>query len=267
MSHQAGLVALDQVVDMTDYAAVVKALEKQQPLWPPGAAHGYHARTFGFLIDELVRRIDCRSIGEYWREVFAEPLGLDIWIGLPAGENDRVAAIYPAKTSGAPPDEFYRDLATPGTLQRRTFTSPHGLHAVSAMNSPENRARAIVSFGGIGSATSLAKFYAVLANGGALDGRRFFSSETLLQMTSTLTTGLDRVFEIPTAFSAGFMKDPPDADRRIFGPPAGVRSPGRGREPRVCRPGEQPRLRVCDEPDGAANSAERKIPPAGRCDL
>jgi CubicO group peptidase (beta-lactamase class C family) len=218
MSHQAGLVALDQAVDVTDYAAVVKALEKQKPLWPPGASHGYHARTFGFLIDELVRRIDSRSIGEYWREVFAEPLGLDIWIGLPAEENDRVAAIYPAKTSGAPPDEFYRALATPGTLQRRTFTSPHGLHAVSAMNSPENRARAIVSFGGVGSAKSLAKFYAVLANGGALDGQRFFSSETLLQMTSTLTTGLDRVFEIPTAFSAGFMKDPPDAGRRIFSP-------------------------------------------------
>ena len=87
------------------------------------------------------------------------------------------------------------------------------------MNSPENRARAIVSFGGIGSAKSLAKFYAVLANGGAVDGQRFFSSETLLQMTSTLTTGLDRVFEIPTAFSAGFMKDPPDADRRILAPP------------------------------------------------
>ncbi len=103
MSHQAGLVALDQAVEVTDYAAVVKALEKQKPLWPPGTAHGYHARTFGFLIDELVRRIDFRSIGEYWRDVFAEPLGLDIWIGLPAEENNRLATIYPAKASGAPP--------------------------------------------------------------------------------------------------------------------------------------------------------------------
>ena len=218
LSHQAGLVALDQAVEVTDYAAVVKALEKQKPLWPPGAAHGYHARTFGFLIDELVRRIDSRSIGEYWREVFAEPLGLDIWIGLPAEENNRVATIYPAKASGAPPDEFYRALATPGTLQRRTFTSPHGLHAVSAMNSPENRARAIVSFGGIGSATSLAKFYAVLANGGELGNRRFFRPETIAQMTTTLTSGIDRIFEIPTAFSAGFMKDPPETNRRVFGP-------------------------------------------------
>ena len=79
--------ALDEPVDVVDYAAVIRALEKQKPLWPPGTAHGYHARTFGFLLDELARRIASRSIAEYWREVFAEPLGLDIWIGLPAQEN------------------------------------------------------------------------------------------------------------------------------------------------------------------------------------
>ena len=143
LSHQAGLAAFDESVDVMDHAAVVRALEKQKPLWPPGTAHGYHARTFGFLLDELVRRIASRMIGEYWREVFAEPLGLDIWIGLPAEENARVATIYPAKTGPAPPpDAFYRALTTPGTLQRRTFTSPRGLHAVSAMNtSGESGAR------------------------------------------------------------------------------------------------------------------------------
>jgi CubicO group peptidase (beta-lactamase class C family) len=219
LSHQAGLVALDDPADVVDYAAVIRALEKQVPLWPPGTAHGYHARTFGFLLDELVRRIASRSIAEYWREVFAGPLGLDIWIGLPGAENSRVATIYAARASSAsPPDGFYRALATPGTIQRQAFTSPKGLNAVSAMNSPENRARSFVSFGGIGSATSLAKFYAMLSNGGDLGGQRFFSRQTIRQMTTTLTAGIDRVFEIPTAFSAGFMKDPPGAGRRIFGP-------------------------------------------------
>ncbi len=56
LSHQAGLCALDQRVDVLDYDAVIRALEAQEPLWPPGTAHGYHARTFGFLLDELVRR-------------------------------------------------------------------------------------------------------------------------------------------------------------------------------------------------------------------
>ncbi len=230
LSHQAGLAALDDPVDVLDYAAVVRALEKQKPLWPPGTAHGYHARTFGFLLDELVRRMASRSIPDYWREVFAEPLDLDIWIGLPAEENARTATVYPAKASSATsPDDFYRALATPGTIQRKAFTSPRGLHAVGAMNTAENRARAFVSFGGIGSATSLAKFYAMLSNGGELGGKRFFSQDTIGQMTTTLTAGIDRVFEIPTAFSAGFMKDPPETEGRIFGPsPSAFGQPGAG---------------------------------------
>src|SRR5437879_8118926 len=119
----------------------MRALEKQAPLWPPGSTHGYHARTFGFLIDELTRRIGGTSISKYWRTIFAEPLSLDFWIGLPEELNSRCATIYPAKagTLAEPPknrpsgSDFYRDLATPGTLQRRTFTSPHGLNSVSAM--------------------------------------------------------------------------------------------------------------------------------------
>ena len=230
LSHQAGLAAFDESVDVVDYAAVVRALEKQKPLWPPGTAHGYHARTFGFLLDELVRRIASRTIADYWGEVFAEPLGLSIWIGLPAEENVRAATVYPPKASSAtPPEDFYRALASPDTLQRKTFTSPRGLHAVSAMNTAENRARPFVSFGGIGSANSLAKFYAMLSNGGELGGRRFFSQDTIGQMTTTLTAGIDRVFEIPTAFSAGFMKDPPNAQRRIFGlSPLAFGQPGAG---------------------------------------
>lgn len=219
LSHQAGLCALDEVVEVTDYAAVVRALEKQKPLWPPGTAHGYHARTFGFLVQELLRRIGSRSVAEYWRASFAEPLQLDIWIGLPAELNARVATIYAAKANSAEaPDAFYRALATPGTLARRTFSSPRGLQSISAMNLPENRAREFVSFGGIGSAASLGKFYAMLANGGTLQGRRFFSDKTLAEMSTTLASGIDRVFGISTAFSAGFMKDPPQRKPRIFGP-------------------------------------------------
>lgn len=230
LSHQAGLVAFDATVDVLDYAAVIEALEKQAPLWPPGTGHGYHARTFGFLVDELVRRIGGMTISDYWRKVFGEPLDLDIWIGLPEAEQTRVATIYPAKAGGiATPAKFYQDLANPGTLARKAFTSPSGLHAVSGMNSKENRARPIVSFGGIGSASSLAKFYTMLANGGQLDGHRFFEAGPIAQMTTTLVSGVDRVFQIPTAFSAGFMKDPPNATPRTFGPsPLAFGHPGAG---------------------------------------
>src|SRR5438094_9434710 len=171
VSHSAGLCALDENAEVTDYPAVIRALEKQTPLWRPGSAHGYHARTFGFLIDELTRRICGASISKYWRTIFAEPLSLDFWIGLPEELNSRCATIYPARARNSPEpknrlsgSDFYRDLVTPGTLQRRTFTSPYGLNAFSAMNKLENRAREFVSFGGIGSASALAKFYAMLAN-------------------------------------------------------------------------------------------------------
>jgi len=243
LSHSAGLAALDRQVDILNYAAVIEAIEVQTPNWPPGTAHGYHARTFGFLLDEIVRRIAGKTLPEYWREKFAEPLGLDLWIGLPEKENARVATMYPAKAGTSPEpkssqsnasaartSDFYVAVATPGTFARKVFTSPGGLNAVSAMNSPEIRAQPIVSFGGIGTANSLAKFYETLANG------ELFSPKTRSWMTATLTDGFDRVFQIPTAFSAGFMKDsakaqgaavssPPDDERgrtgdrpSLFGP-------------------------------------------------
>ncbi len=225
LSHQAGLCALDRRVDVLDYDAVIRALETQKPLWPPGTAHGYHARTFGFLLDELVRRIAGKTLSEYWQENFAWPLKLDFWIGLPKEQNSRVATMYAAK-AGKPPEpknrqsgsDFYDDLVTPGTLARKTFTSPHGLNVISKMNDPLVRAQPIVSFGGIGSASALAKFYSMLANDGKADGQTFFSRQTLEWMRTTLSDGVDRVFQIPTAFSAGFMKDPLETTRRIFGP-------------------------------------------------
>ena len=230
LSHQAGLCALDQRVDMLDYDAVIRALETQTPLWRPGTAHGYHARTFGFLLDELIRRIAGKTLSGYWQENFARPLHLDFWIGLPEKENPRVATIYAAKRGKPPePAKFYRDLVTPGTLARRAFTSPYGLNVISKMNDPQIRAYPIVSFGGIGSASALAKFYSMLANGGEVNGQTFFSPETIERMTTTLSDGMDRVFQIPTAFSAGFMKDSRDAARRIFGPsPASFGHPGAG---------------------------------------
>ncbi len=229
LSHQGGLCALDRRVDVLDCGAVIRALEEQAPLWPPGTAHGYHARTFGFLLDELVRRIAGKRLAEYWREVFGQPLKLDLWIGLPEKENPRVATMYAAK-AGKPPEprKFYVDLTTPGTLARKTFTSPYGLHAVSAMNNISVRAEPIISFGGIGSAAALAKFYSMLANGGDLDGQHFFSRETLRWMTTTLADGIDRVFQIPNAFSAGFMKNARSARRRIFGTSMAFGHPGAG---------------------------------------
>jgi CubicO group peptidase (beta-lactamase class C family) len=188
------------------------ALAGRHGAWLPRANVRLSARRISAAISGT-------TIGEYWRRVFADPLQLDIWIGLPESEHARVATMYAAKAGKPPqPEQFYRDLATPGTLVRKTFTSPAGLHSVSGMNAADVRSLAMVSFGGIGSASSLAKFYAMLANGGELDGRRFFNDSSIHQMSTALGSGMDRVFQIPTAFSAGFMKDPYNAERKIFGP-------------------------------------------------
>src|SRR5207237_9588725 len=183
--HSAGSCALDQPAHILDYDFVIRAIEMQTPLWPPGTAHGYHARTFGFLIDQLVRRIAGTSISNYWRQVFADPLSLDFWIGLPVELNARCATIYAAK-SGRPsePARFYRDLATPGTLQQRTFASAYGLHAVGAMNKPEIRAHPIVSFGGIGSASAIARFYGLLATRGEISGHRLCAEDASSRRTT-----------------------------------------------------------------------------------
>jgi CubicO group peptidase (beta-lactamase class C family) len=105
------------------------------------------------------------------------------------------------------------------------------------MNKPENRAREFISFGGIGSASALAKFYAMLANGGEVGGRTFFTSATIQLMTTTISDGLDRVFEIPTAFSAGFIKDSSAAPRNLFGPSVmAFGHPGAGGSHALCDP-------------------------------
>lgn len=227
LSHQSGLAALAEPdVSILDHAAVAAALAAQAPCWPPGSAHGYGPRTFGFLADETLRRLrPGQTLAAYWRQTFAEPLGLDIWIGLPDEQAGRVASIYPARTvlgQGGPLGPFYEALADEKSLTRRAFSSPRGLHSVASMNTPEARRVSIPSFSGIGAARALGKFYAMLANGGQLDGQTFFSPAVSYGMTEILTTGLDRILCLQTAFSAGFMQDPLDTGgqkmRRVYGP-------------------------------------------------
>ena len=224
LSHQAGLVALDSQAPLLDYERVIAALARQAPLWPPGAGHGYHARTFGFLLDEVVRRLnDGLPLGRYWRKTFAEPLGLDFWIGMPEDRAGDAATVYPARS--VPPreeDPFQAALADPASLPARAFASPTGLNRVSSMNSSEARTASLPALGGIGAARALARFYAMLARGGEMDGRTYFTERTLSWMKQPLVNGPDKVLRIETSFSAGFMKDPTSQEgtktRKTFGP-------------------------------------------------
>ncbi|RKT55505.1 serine hydrolase domain-containing protein [Saccharothrix australiensis] len=96
LSHQAGLPVVDGPLTFEqacEWDPVIRALEAQEPLWEPGTAHGYHAMTYGFLVGEVVRRISGKSLGTFFAEEVAAPLGLSAWIGLPEQEEPRIARI------------------------------------------------------------------------------------------------------------------------------------------------------------------------------
>lgn len=226
LNHQAGLSALeDRSLSLLDHEGVVRAIEQQAPNWQPGACHGYAARTYGFLVDEIIRRLTGLPIGEYWQREFAGPLDLEIWMGMPEAEHGRVAQML-APPAGAvrdgSEDRFLEALSDPASLTHRAFASPGKVTGATAMNAPAVRAAALPSLGGIATARSLAKFYAMLAGGGVWGSRRFFDPGLLELTGASHVEGLDAVLLLETAFAAGFMKDPRDAAgskrRRHFGP-------------------------------------------------
>jgi CubicO group peptidase (beta-lactamase class C family) len=226
LSHQAGLAIIaDPGVAIVDHEAAARALAAQAPVHPGGGSrHGYHPRTFGVLVEEILRRLrPGQTLGGYWREQLAEPLGLDLWIGLPPELHPRVATMFPARSTGARPlDALYDALADESSFTRRAFGSLRGLHSVTSMNTPEARSASLPSLSGIGTARSLGKFYAMLANGGSLEGRAYFPEHAIRWMSTPLVQGPDAVLCMETAFSAGFMQDPVGADgrklRTAFGP-------------------------------------------------
>lgn len=219
LSHQAGQPAVrDTTVSVFDHAGVARALAAQEPFWQPGEAHGYHARTYGFLVDELVRRITGgMPVGAYFRQIFGEPLGLDLSIGIPESLVGKVALIMAPLHAGNNPEEdpFYRALADPGSLSRKAFSTPAGIPSPSSMNDPKVQMHMLPSFGAIGTAESLARFYAAICEPGVFD------REAITAMSALVTSGEDQVLRVPTAFGAGFMKDPVldgKKQRDLFGP-------------------------------------------------
>jgi CubicO group peptidase (beta-lactamase class C family) len=223
LQHQAGLPVLEHAVPVEDRAAVVEALAAAHPAWEPGTAHGYHPRTYGFLLDEIVRRVTGgESLGAYWRRVFGDPLNLDFWIGVPPSVLPRVAPLFPARKTLPKGDPFLSAYFTPGSLTSRAFASPRGLHSAAAMNAEAPRRAEYPGFGGVGTARALAHFYAMLASGGVWKEQRFFAEGWLDRILAPVASGMDRVLCMPTAFSFGFMRDPLDAEgkkiRTTFGP-------------------------------------------------
>jgi len=218
LAHRAGLAVLEQTgLDVFGLEAVAAALALQAPNWTPGTAHGYAPRTFGYLLDAVVRRTAGMPLGEYWRKTFGDPLMLAFWIGLPAELDGHVARMHAARVEDLKePGPFERALSDPASLTAQSFAQPSGLTGAAATNRPEVWRASIPSFGGIGNARSLAQFYDRLAKG------EFFRGPWAEALTQRLSNGPDLVLQQPTAFSVGFMMDPLDGSgqkvRATFGP-------------------------------------------------
>jgi CubicO group peptidase (beta-lactamase class C family) len=238
LTHQAGQPALrDPSPSILDHDAVADQLARQEPFWKPGEAHGYHPRTYGFLVDELIRRITHGTpVGTYFRLIFGDPLDLKLWMGVPESIVNDVAPIYAPRKLGKPQSEepFYQALSDQNSLTRRAFATPSGLHSPSQMNDPKVRRLSIPSLGGIGTAGALARFYQTLCS------EEIFSSETIRRIAQTQCAGMDQVLRVNTAFGIGFMKDPLDGTRKIrqiFGPELnGFGQPGSGGSLGFCDP-------------------------------
>jgi len=213
MSHQAGVPYVDEPLSfdqIMDVAPVVDALARQAPVWTPGTAHGYHALTYGWLAGELVRRVDGRTLGQYFADDVAAPLGLEFWIGLPASEEIRVSTLESAPPP-TDPEAFalMMQVMGPGTMGFKALTMNGSLIALDPRQNHFNtravHATEMPAANGITTARSLARMYA--ATIGEVDGVRLVTDDTVDRMRAEAVDGPDNCLVVPSRFGMGFMLD------------------------------------------------------------
>ena len=219
LSHQAGLPAIDAALtlrDLADPAKMSAVLAAQAPAWTPGTRHGYHAVTLGWYESELIRHADPlgRSLGQFFAEEVAKPLGLEFYIGLPASvDRDRVAHLHAYSRAElllhlkTMPPRFVAAMLNPRGLTARTLANPKGIGDLDAFNREEVRAVEIPAANGIGTARSVAKAYGCVATGGSDLGLTASTLDALAKPAIPPTQGLrDKVLRVETTFSLGYIK-------------------------------------------------------------
>jgi CubicO group peptidase (beta-lactamase class C family) len=239
LAHQAGLCAIDEPLDaeiLTDFDRLATILAKQAPAWIPGTRHGYHAISLGWYQSELLRRVDPqhRSLGRYFREELAEPLGLDIHIGLPESVPEtRIgwinrgslwSLLRKMRKRHAVPARMVLAMLKRKSLTARAFSNPKLKDPISINRDPALRALEIPSANGMADARSIAKLYGVFATGGSELGIRKQTLDDLMADPVHPSGGLDDlVLKTKTIFSLGFMKPDHDFDfassLRAYGAP------------------------------------------------
>jgi len=212
LSHRAGLAAIDDpdltLDDVAAWDPVIAAIAAQHPNWEPGATHGYHARTYGWMVGELIRRVTDLMPGAYVAQEISHPLGLDFFIGVPEAEDHRVATLYPPQYDDPElerlADEVLHDTST---LLGRVMGGPSGLFGYDDMwNSRRMRGAQLPSSNGHGDARALARMYAACT--GEVGGVRLLGQRALDDATRVRSSGTDCVIGQPLSFGLGFALAP-----------------------------------------------------------
>jgi CubicO group peptidase (beta-lactamase class C family) len=205
LSQRSGVAALDTAVSNDQAAAldpVLRHIEQQRPWWRPGAKHGYHAITYGFITSGFVRAVTGRTLGRYFADEIAAPLGLDLYIGLPSALHSLVAPMV-----GPSQVQAIRAMLSPvwlpyvlGLLNPRSasYKATFGGSA-AGFNDTEELVRYEVedpSAGAVGNGPSLARMLAALL--GPVDGRRLISPNLMNAARQTQASGRDVVLRMRT---------------------------------------------------------------------
>ena len=232
LAHQAGLFALDENITkdlVINRDRLAEVLARQKPSWEPGTRQAYHAITIGFYEAELLRRVDPlhRSLGQFFQDEIAAPLGLEFYIRLPESIPDsRLAPLVD-------PNRFEMLLGFPFRMGLSVFNPRSNIRRAllgSELSRDEQciypRNLEIPAGGGVGTARAMAHAYSVFATGGNELGLR---SETLRELSSRAVPGkhgfFDECIKEDVEFSLGFMK--PNSGF-LFGSPSAFGHPGSG---------------------------------------
>jgi CubicO group peptidase (beta-lactamase class C family) len=197
LGHTAGLPGWSEpmtIEDLYDWDKATSLLAAQEPWWEPGTASGYHSLTQGFLIGEVVRRVTGETVGAFFRERVAGPLGADFHIGLDPAEFGRVANVVPP-----PPPDPARKIPE---MAARGMGNPT-LRADAAWTDPWRRAE-IPAANGHGNARSVAAVQSVVANAGEVGGVRLLSSAGCDRIFQEQAHGTDLVLGVPTRLGTGY---------------------------------------------------------------
>jgi CubicO group peptidase (beta-lactamase class C family) len=207
LCHQAGLCATHQPLppgSAYNWQFMTDTLAAEEPWWEPGTKNGYHAFTYGWLVGEVVRRVSGKSIGAYWRDEIAGPLGLDFHIGIGPEEDHRIADCLQSTSMEDLSGPLVKAMQDPTSLTFRALTTPPDPFLPGAINSREWRAAEIAAANGHGTARSIAKLYAALSLGGELDGFRVMTASALERATTEAAYAADEVLIWPMRWALGF---------------------------------------------------------------